>query len=140
MEMLWPGFLFLLGLVPLFLVAYIRALRRRQRFTIRYSSLSLIREAIPQSSRIRRHLPFAFFLVALTCLIIALGRPITIIAVPTDQTVILLTIDVSRSMCSTDIKPNRLIAAEAAAIGFIEAQKAKTQIGIVAFTGFAELI
>jgi len=43
-------------------------------------------------------------------------------------------------MCSTDIDPSRLLAAEAAAISFIQSQKFTTRIGIVAFSGFAELI
>jgi Ca-activated chloride channel family protein len=52
----------------------------------------------------------------------------------------MLAIDVSRSMCSTDIRPNRLQAAEAAALSFIERQQSTTQIGIVAFAGFAALL
>ena len=91
-------------------------------------------------SRLRRHLPFALFLLALASLIIAFGRPVAIVSVPTNQTTIILAIDVSRSMCSTDIQPSRLLAAEAAAISFIQSQKPGTQIGIVAFSGFAELI
>jgi len=43
-------------------------------------------------------------------------------------------------MCSTDIAPNRLEAAEAAALSFIQRQKPGTQIGIVAFAGYAELV
>jgi Ca-activated chloride channel family protein len=43
-------------------------------------------------------------------------------------------------MCSTDIEPNRLLAAEEAAARFIERQPAGTHVGIVAFAGFAELI
>jgi Ca-activated chloride channel family protein len=43
-------------------------------------------------------------------------------------------------MCSTDIQPTRLQAAETAALTFIRDQKPQTQIGIVAFAGFAELI
>jgi Ca-activated chloride channel homolog len=140
MNLLWPGFLFLLLLIPLMIAVYVWILRRRRKFTVRYSSLSLIRAAMPRYSRLRRHLPFALFLAALGSLILALARPISIIAVPTDQTTIMLVMDVSRSMCSTDIKPNRLQAAEAAAISFIEAQKSNTQIGIVAFAGFAEVI
>ncbi len=48
--------------------------------------------------------------------------------------------DVSRSMCSTDIPPNRLVAAEAAASSFVQRQSGTTQIGIVAFAGFAEIV
>ncbi len=140
MNLLWPGFVLLLILIPLVVAGYIWVLRRRKRFVVRYSSLSLVRAAAPNQSRWRRHIPFALFVVSLASLIFALGRPITIASIPTNQTTIILAMDVSRSMCSTDILPNRLQAAEAAAISFIEGQKATTQIGIVAFSGFAELV
>lgn len=140
MDLLWPGFLLLLGLIPMLIAIYIWALRRRQRFTVRYSSLVLIREALPRQSRLRRHLPFALLLVALSSLVMATARPISIVAVPTGKTTIILAMDVSRSMCSTDIAPNRLMAAEAAALSFIQNQKPNTQIGIVAFAGFGELV
>ena len=140
MDLLWPGALLLIGLIPLLIVAYILVLRRRRRSAVRYSSLSLVREALPQSTRWRRHVPFALFLAALLSLVIALSRPVSIVAVPTGQVTVMLTMDVSRSMCATDIEPNRLLAAEAAALSFIERQGPNTQIGLVAFAGFAELI
>lgn len=140
MNWLWPGFLLLLGLIPLLVIAYIWILRRRRRFAVRYSSLVLVREGRPQSSRLRRHLPFVLFLLTLASLVIALGRPISIVSVPSDQTTIMLVLDVSGSMCQTDIQPSRLEAAEAAAVAFVRSQKGTTQIGLVAFSGFAELI
>jgi Ca-activated chloride channel homolog len=140
MDLLWPGSLLLIGLIPLLIAVYVLMLRRRRRSAVRYSSLSLVREALPQSSRWRRHVPFALFSVALLSLVIALSRPVSIVAVPTGQVTVMLAMDVSRSMCATDIEPNRLLAAEAAALSFIERQGANTQIGLVAFAGFAELI
>ena len=107
---------------------------------MRYSSISLVVAAQPRTSRVRRHLPFGLFLVALGGLVLALARPAAVVSVPTGQTSILLVIDVSRSMCSTDIPPSRLLAAEAAAADFIQSQGSTTQIGIVAFAGFAELV
>src|SRR5215216_3078466 len=138
MDLLWPGFLLLLALVPLIIVAYIWILRRRRPFAVRYSSLSLVRAALQHQSRWRRHLPFALFLLALASLMVAFARPVAIVSVPTGQTTVILAMDVSRSMCATDIEPNRLLAAEAAALSFIERQKSTTQISIVAFAGFAE--
>ncbi len=140
MDLQWPGFLIALILVPLLVLAYILILRRRRRSVVRYSSLSLIRQAQPNRSGWRRHLPFALFAIALISLIVALSRPLSIISVPTDQTTILLVIDVSGSMCQTDVQPSRLQAAEAAALSFIQRQKNSTQIGVVAFSGFAQLI
>jgi Ca-activated chloride channel family protein len=43
-------------------------------------------------------------------------------------------------MCSTDIEPNRLEAAKAAALEFVKLQDANTQIGIVAFAGYAVIV
>jgi len=140
MEMLWPTSLYLLGLIPLIVALYIWTLRRRKRYTIRYSSLTLVRDAIPRTSRWRRHLPFVLFLLALAGLVVAFSRPVTKITVPSRRATILLSIDVSRSMCATDIAPNRLEAAKEAALSFVDQQDATTEIGVVAFAGFAELI
>jgi len=139
MDLLWPGFLLLLVLIPTMIAVYLWALRRR-RFAVRYSSLSLLRDAIPQDARVRRHLPFGMFLFGLGSLVFALGRPVAIVSIPTDQTVILLSIDVSRSMCSTDVSPSRIEAAQAAALSFIQQQKPGTRIGIGAFSSFAEIV
>ena len=140
MDFLWPGLLAVLGLLPLLILAYVLAQRRRRPSGVRYSSLVLIRDALPRSSFVRRHLPFALFALALAGLAAALARPVVIASVPTNQTTIILAIDVSGSMCSTDIAPSRIQAAEAAATQFIQSQGSSTQIGIVAFSGFAEII
>ncbi|MEZ4670964.1 MAG: VWA domain-containing protein [Anaerolineae bacterium] len=139
MDLLWPGILVLLVLVPLLIAAYIWALRRRK-VAVRYSSLSLVKLALPRFSRLRRHLPFALFVAAIASLVFAFSRPVAVIAVPTNQTTIILAMDVSGSMCQGDIAPNRLTVAEQAAISFIQGQKATTHIGVVAFSGFAEII
>lgn len=140
MNLLWPWFLPLLLLIPLIVVVYIWVLRRKRRFAIRYSSLSLIREALPRWSRWRRHLPFALFLIGLASLTTALARPVAEVEVPLSQTSIILALDISRSMCATDVSPNRLTIAQEAALDFIEEQAADTKIGIVAFAGFAEIV
>jgi Ca-activated chloride channel family protein len=140
MSYVWPGFLVLLGLIPLMVVVYILMLRRRRRFAVRYSSLSLVRDAIPRQSWLRRHLPFVLFLLAVTSLVLAMGRPEATVSVPSSQTIIVLAIDVSRSMCGTDIPPNRLEAAKQAALSFVESQDPSTQISIVAFAGFSEVL
>ena len=140
MSFLWSSSLLLLGLIPIIVGLYIWLLKRRRRFTVRYSSLSLVREAAAHQSRWKRHLPFALFLLALTGLVLALGRPMATVTVPSNKATIIMAIDVSRSMCSNDIQPNRLEAAKDAAQSFIRTKIAGRQIGIVAFAGFAELI
>ena len=140
MNFLWVDLLILLAVLPLLVIAYIWSLRRRRPTGVRYSSLSLIREAAPGRSSLRRHLPFVLFVASLGALVLALARPVVILAVPTNQTTIILTIDVSGSMCSSDIPPSRLEAAEAAAAAFVKGQADSTRIGIVAFSSYAEVI
>jgi Ca-activated chloride channel homolog len=140
MSFQWAASLLLLGLIPLIAALYLWQLKRRRRFTVRYSSLSLLREAASHQSHWRRHLPFALLLLAATSLVFALARPVATVAVPSDKATIILAIDVSRSMCSNDIPPNRLEAAKSAAQSFVRAKVSGRQLGIVAFAGFAELI
>jgi len=140
MDLIWPGFLLFLILIPAIIFIYLWMMKRRKRFIIRYSSLVLVRQAHPRWSILRRYLPLSLFLLGIASLVIALTRPVDIVTIPTNQTTIILAIDVSGSMRSTDIQPTRLAAAEAAAFNFIQHQKSTTQIGLVAFSGFGELI
>jgi Ca-activated chloride channel homolog len=139
LDWLWPDILLLLWLLPLLIALYVVILRRRYRFAVRYSSLSLLHLSVPQRSFLKRHLAFILFLAALTGLVLAMARPIVPEAILSGRTTIILTLDVSRSMCMRDILPNRLSAAKASALSFVEQPVLGTQIGIVAFSGFAEL-
>jgi len=137
---LWPGFLVLFGLIPVLIGVYLWMQRRRRKFAVRYSSLSLVRAALPRSSRLRRYLPMALFLLALAALVAALSRPVSVVKLPADKATILLTLDVSGSMRAVDIPPSRLRAAKDAALSFVRRQNPNAQIGIVAFARFAELV
>ena len=140
MGVLWPAYLLLLAAIPLVVAAYLLVLRRRKRFAVHYSSLSLIRQAMPGGFRWRRHLPFALMVLAIALLVLALSRPFANVTVAATRTTIVLALDVSLSMCADDIHPNRLTVAQEAATRFIESQEPGTQMGIVAFAGIAQLI
>jgi Ca-activated chloride channel family protein len=140
MSFAWPLMLLTL-LVPLvLLLAYLWMLRRRKKRAISYGSLSLMREAAPSAAPWKRHIPTTLALLALTSLGIGAARPQATIEVPLSRTSIILALDVSLSMCSTDVVPNRLAVAADAARNFVENRDDGTQIGIVAFGGTAELV
>ncbi len=140
MGLLWPTYLLLLAAIPLVVLAYALVLRRRRRFAVHYSSLSLIRQAMPSGMRWRRHLPFVLLVLALALLILAMSRPFANVTVASSRTTVMLALDVSLSMCADDIYPNRLTVAQDAAERFIESQEPGTHVGIVAFAGIAQLI
>lgn len=140
MSWIWPSFLLLFLIIPLLIAGYILALRRRKRFAVQYSSLALIREALPGQSRLRRHFPFVVLLLSLFSLIMALARPTADLPTPTGKATIILALDVSLSMCASDIPPNRLTVAQEAASSMIRNLDENINLGIVAFAGFSELV
>jgi Ca-activated chloride channel family protein len=140
MTFVWAGMLAALLLVPLLIGIYAWSQRRRQPVAARYSSLTLIHAARPGSSRLRRHLPFALFVAAVASLALALARPAVVLSVPANGTTVILAVDVSGSMCLTDIEPTRLEVAQEAASDFVASQTTRTRIGIVAFSSFGGIV
>jgi len=140
MRLQWPWMLLLLGLLPALGALYWWLLKRRRRFAVVFSDIELIRSAMVPRSSWRRHVPAAMLGLALASLLLALTRPVATVQIPLSRTSIILALDVSRSMCATDIEPNRLAVAQEAAVQFVESQSDSSQIGIVAFAGFAELV
>ena len=138
MGVTWPLALLLLLALPLLVAAYVRQIRRRRR-VVRYSSVALIRAAAPPQSTWRRHVAFALLLAALAALGVAAARPHVRTAVPVSDSTMILALDVSGSMCATDVEPNRLTAAQAAMRTFVEDQDPATSIGLVLFSGFAQV-
>ena len=140
MTFVWPLALLSLLVVPLLLGMYWWSQRRRRKQAVRYSSVALLRSVLPRRKRWQRHLPIALLLAALVALGISAGRPHVVREVPIARTSIILALDVSRSMCSTDVKPNRLAVAQEAARAFVQKQPEGIRMGLVVFSGFAELI
>jgi Ca-activated chloride channel homolog len=140
MSLSWPWALAALLVVPLLLLIRWWANRRRRKYAVRVTSIALIRAAVPGRTAWRRRIPAILFAAALVFLAIGAARPQASVRVPTSATSILLAIDVSRSMCSTDVEPNRITAAQAAAKEFVKAQKGETKIGLVAFSGISALL
>jgi Ca-activated chloride channel homolog len=140
MSFAWPWALLGLLAIPLVLLAAWWARRRRRRTTVRVTSAALVRAALPGRTMWRRRIPAALLLLGFAVLSVAAARPQRSEAISSNGTTILLALDVSGSMCSTDVSPNRLTAAEAAATTFIKAQPGGSRIGLVAFAGVAGLL
>ena len=134
-----PGFLWGLLVLPLLAAGYFAAVRRPTRYRISYSTGSLLAAAAAKGGK-RRHLSAAFFLLSIAAIIVALARPEALIRVPADRAAIVLSLDVSGSMRSTDVFPTRLDAAKAAARTFVDAVPDRVRIGLVAFAGFATVL
>ncbi|UUX95776.1 VWA domain-containing protein [Aquabacterium sp. J223] len=140
MTFLWPELLWTLAALPLLVALYLWLLSRRKKAAVRYSGLALVREAQGRGGAWRRHLPPLLLLLALAALLLATARPSVKLTLPSQQRMVILSMDVSGSMRATDVKPNRMLAMQAAAREFVQAQPASTRIGIVTFAGTAALV
>jgi Ca-activated chloride channel family protein len=140
MSFLWIEMLWALLVVPVLITAYILVQRRRQKYALRYASLSLVKDAIGRGPGIRRHIPAVLFLIGLATMVIAMARPTATVMLPSDEGTIILTVDVSGSMLADDLKPNRIEAAKAAARTFVGDQPRNVRIGLVSFSTNASVV
>jgi Ca-activated chloride channel family protein len=137
---LWPQFLWLMLALPLLVLLYLWLLRRKKKLALRYASLSIVKEAMGTSQSVRRHIPPLLFLLAIAAMLFAASRPFAVVSLPMTQETIILAMDVSGSMRATDVKPNRLVAAQNAAKAFLAELPRNVKVGIVAFAGSAQVV
>src|SRR5450755_2987552 len=140
MSFAWPQMLWLLLAAPVMVGMYVWLLQRRRKAALRYASLGLVKAALGQGQRFRRHIPPLLFLVGMVAVIFAISHPSAIVTLPSDQRTIILTMDVSLSMRATDVEPNRITAAQAAAKAFVLEQPPDVRIAIVSFAGTASVV
>jgi Ca-activated chloride channel homolog len=127
--------LVLLALIALAgaVAAYAFVAIRRSRQAALFASPALLANVAPRSPRWRRHVPLALYALALAALILAAAKPTRTVAVPDERASIMLATDVSGSMTATDIAPNRMRAARAAAERFVADVPKRIRVGVMAF-------
>ena len=139
-NFLWPQLLWLLLTLPLLVALYFWLLRRKKKITLRYASLSIVREAMGAGQSVRRHVPPLLFLLSLAVMLVAAARPFAVVTLPSQNETIILAMDVSGSMRATDVQPNRLVASQNAAKAFLADLPRSVRVGIVAFAGTAAVV
>lgn len=136
-----PWWLFALLLIPILAVLYVLAGLRRKRYAVRFSNVPMLKNvsgaAVPGW---RRHVAAVGLLLSLGLLVVAVARPIDKVRVAEEQATIILTIDTSQSMRSSDVDPTRMVAAQEAAKKFAEELPARIKVGLVGFSGTAGVL
>lgn len=132
----------LLTLLPVLGVAawYVWRQWRRKAHAMRFTNVDLLRTLAPKGLGWRRHVSAVSLLLAMLALATAMARPSIDTKVPLERATIVLAIDVSLSMQSTDVPPNRLAAAQEAAIRFIKQLPETFNLGLVSFAKSANVV
>ncbi len=127
--------LVLLALLALALgvIAYVVVAVRRRRRANAFANPALMVNVAPRTAGWRRHVPLILFAIALAGLIGAAAKPSTTVEVPDERASIMLVTDISGSMSSTDVAPNRMRAARAAAQQFTADVPKEIKVGVMEF-------
>jgi len=133
-----PLLLLTLLVVPAAILALRLAERRRMRYAVKYTNLEVL-AAVAGGRQWRRWIPTGLALLALATLCAAFARPHAPSLVPKERATVILVLDVSGSMQSSDVRPTRLAAAQRAVRGFLDRVPPQVRIGLVAFSGDAEV-
>ncbi|WP_353108647.1 VWA domain-containing protein [Gordonia sp. (in: high G+C Gram-positive bacteria)] len=135
-----PWWLASILLVVALVAAYVFVLLRRKARSFRFANLDVLKSVAPGKADRFRHVPFAILAVGLLLLTIAMAGPIAERDVARNRATVVLVVDVSQSMKSTDVAPSRLQAAQAAGKRFADDLTDGINLGLVAFAGTASTL
>jgi Ca-activated chloride channel family protein len=132
-------FLFLL-LVLLVIGVYVAVQFARRRRVLRFANMDVLERVAPIRSGRWRHLPTILLATSLVLLTTAMAGPTSDIRIPLNRAVVMLVIDISESMASADVPPNRLAAAQEAGKKFADELTPAINLGLVEFAANASLL
>jgi Ca-activated chloride channel homolog len=130
-----PLALLSLAVLAVLAAGFVTLARRRPRYVVRYPNVGVLRGVSSRVSGARRYAPLALVTAALALLGVAMAGPHVTRSAPVENATVVLVVDTSRSMLSTDVRPTRLDAAKTAARRFLERAPDELRVGLVTFSG-----
>ncbi|MFY9615166.1 MAG: VWA domain-containing protein [Candidatus Dormiibacterota bacterium] len=131
-----PALLFALLAIPVLAGLYILAQRRRRKYTLRFTEVSLLASVVGRRPAVRKHVPPALFLLGAAALVLAMAQPVLNLEVARNDAAVMLVIDTSGSMDASDVSPTRLDAAKSAAHNLIDQLPANARVGLIGFSTY----
>jgi len=140
MNFLEPVRLWGLLLVPVLLAGYVVLQRRRGRYAIRFTNLTLLDTVAPRRVNWRQHLAVGLALLTLAGGVVLFAKPSQNVRVPVsvDSTyTVVMVMDSSLSMGAEDVLPDRHTAATVAAKRFVTELPSNYRVSVVSFAEHA---
>lgn len=139
-EFQHPLWLLLLVVPAALAIGYVIALRSKRRRTVRFGNFGVLRTVDRGGRRWFTHVPAVLLILSLLALVVALAGPQKEQKVPRNRATVMLVVDVSLSMESTDVSPSRLEAAQQAATTFAGNLTPGVNLGLVSYAGTASML
>ena len=135
-----PGRLWVLAALALAATVVLLVQRRRRAVREQYAEPALLASVAPHRLGWRRPVSAGVLALALVSMTLAFARPTVAGEQPRERAVVMVAIDTSTSMLLTDIAPDRITVAKAAAQDFISDLPVGVEVGLVAYNATAELV
>lgn len=132
-------YFYLLAVIPVMVVIFVLLQLWKSRTRKKFAKGKLLKKLSPDRSNFKSTLKLFFFLLGITCLILALVNPkmgTKLETVKREGVDIVFAVDVSKSMLAEDIAPNRLEKAKRI-VSEIIGELASDRVGIIAYAGQA---
>jgi Ca-activated chloride channel family protein len=133
-------FFLVLLIVLLVIGIYVVQQFARRRRVLRFANMEVLERVAPPRPSQWRHVPTILLAVSLVLLTTAMAGPTSDVRIPLNRAVVMLVIDVSESMISNDVPPNRLAAAKEAGRQFADQLTPAVNLGLVEFAANATLL
>lgn len=141
MSFLEPQRLWFLLLVPALVALYVGLQYRKSHYAVRFTNMALLDTVAPRRVNWRQHVAVLLALLTLGFAIVLFARPTDIVKVPRQTGVtVVLTMDVSLSMESADVTPDRITAAQQTAKEFLTQLPPAFKVSVVSFARYAEVV
>ena len=134
-----PDYLYLLFLLPLFLAIFLYAMYIKKRNLKRFGAMNVIQTLMPDVSPGKQYLKFGLLFTALTLFIFVVAGPqfgSKLETIKKRGIEVVICLDVSNSMLSTDISPSRLDRSKQILSRLID-NLDNDKIGLIVFAGEA---
>lgn len=140
LSFLYPKFLGLLLLVPFFVFVYLFSLLYNKKKSMVFANFAAMERFHGMEFFSKNFAAMYFNLIILVLLIFALAGTAISFNVDTSAFSYVVAVDVSSSMSTNDVYPNRLDAAVSEAKNFIDLLPVGVEVGIISFSGDATVL
>ena len=131
------GYLYLLLLIPVFIIIQTLVLKLRRRRLQKFGDEALVKGLMPSYSKVKVWIRLSLFLIAFFFFVLGISRPQMGAILKEHKTrgaEVMIVLDVSNSMLAEDYSPNRLERAKLAISRMVDKLR-EDRIGLIVFAG-----
>jgi len=129
-----PFLLLFLLAVPIAVFGYVWLDRRREQRANAWSNVALLPNMVVGAPGRRRYVTAGIFALALTLFLVGFARPEAKFKSAQNGATVVMLVDISGSMAANDVKPTRLLAADAALTTFVNKLPSQYRASLVTFS------